>query len=241
MCSKPRFESLCLLLLCAGLMLPAHASETARRVSVGGEGQVSVRPDRAKLSLAAEAIHLDVKTAEAQVNTVVRTFVEAARKLGTREEHLSTAGVSVQPEYVWDEKLRNNRLTGYRVRRDMQLTVTELERIGDFILSATRAGVTQISSPTLESSRAKELSRQALARAAEDARDKARVLAETLGVRLGSIHSLRADEGAAAPMMKVMAMRMDAAAESGNTTMGFEAGEISYSARVSAEFDLQLP
>lgn len=228
--------------LCAAFMLPAQAGDDARRVAVSGQGEVSVRPDRARLSLAAEAVNLDVKAAEAQVNAVVRALVEGARKLGTREEHLSTAGVSVQPEYVWDDKLRNNRLTGYRVRRDMQLTVTDLERMGDFLLMATRAGVTQIAPPALESSRAKELSRQALARAAEDARDRARLLAETLQMRLGSVHSLRADDGGGAvPVMKVMAMRMDAAAESGNATMGIEAGEITYSARVSAEFDLLKP
>jgi len=107
------------------------------------------------------------------------------------------------------------------------------------VLRATKAGANQVNPPLLESSKAKELEQQALVKAAEHARGKARLLAETLGAKLGPVRSISADDaGPPPPMpMKAMALRAEAA-DSGNQEMGVALGEIRYRATVSAEFDL---
>ena len=86
----------------------------------------------------------------------------------------------------------------------------------------------------------------ALAKAAEDARAKAKVLADALGVKLGAVHTLNANAEYVPPPMAqkarftVMAAA-DAAPESGNAAFGFSAGQIRYSASVNADFDLVAP
>lgn len=222
----------------------AHAGETStpppRIVAVDGLGEVSTLPDRARLTLAADALNVDLKTAESQVNTIVRAYLAEARALGARDEDISTAGISLNPEYVWDEKLRQHKLVGYRARRDIAVTVRKLDQLGDFVLRATKAGVNHVSPPTLESSQADALSRQALAEAATDARDKARLLAETLGMKLGAVRTLRANTDTPRPVPMVMAKAefRAAADDGGNSEMGFAGGEIKYRASASAEFDL---
>lgn len=213
-----------------------------RSVNVSGQGEVSVRPDRARLNVAVDVLNADPKAAEAEVNKVVRAYVAEARQLGARDADISTAGISLSPEYVWDEKARRNRLTGYRARRDITITVTDLNKLGDFVLRATQVGVNNVSPPALEASNARELAQQALVKATEDARGKAQLLADTLKVRLGSIYALNATEGyVQPPMPKAMAMRAEAAFDSGNQQMGLEPGEIKYSATVNADFDLLVP
>lgn len=229
---------LCLLpLACA-----AHPeSEPSRRtVSVGGQAEVSVLPDRARLTLAVDRLAPEVKSAEADVNKVVRAYLDAAKALGVEEKNLSTTGVSIQPEYVWDEKARQQKLVGYRVRREIALLVTNLDKLGDFLLSATKAGVNQVNPPLLESSKAKDIERQALAKAAEDAKAKAQVLADTLGAKLGPVRRVSSNDGGGQPPMpRMMAMAaMEKSFDSGNQQMGFAFGEIRYSATVSADFDL---
>ena len=221
----------------------AYAAEPAspRLVSVNGEGEVSVKPDRARLNLAADALNSDLKTAESQVNAIVRAYLAEAKSLGAKDEQISTAGISINPEYVWDDKLRQQKLVGYRARRDIEVVISDLDKLGDYVLRATKAGVNHVSPPQLESSQSEALERQALAKAALDAQAKAKLLADTLGVKLGSVHSVRANEAIAPPapmMVKTMAMRAEAADGSGNEQMGFSGGEIKYSASVSAEFDL---
>src|SRR3546814_13987828 len=53
--------------------------------------------------------------------------------------------------------------------------------------------INHVSTPILESSQADALSKQALAKAASDARDKAKLLADTLGMKLGPVRTLRAN------------------------------------------------
>ena len=104
------------------------------------------------------------------------------------------------------------------------------------------AGINQMQPPQLEYSEAREIQRQALVRAAQDARARAKLLAETLGMTLGPLHRLQATETPPSPPMpKMMAMRADMGAESGNAELGLSTGELRFSASVQAEFDLLLP
>ncbi|TJY58235.1 DUF541 domain-containing protein [Sinimarinibacterium sp. CAU 1509] len=228
-----------LLLLQAPLCAAEEQAPPPRTVAVSGSGEVSVMPDRARLSLAVDALDLEVKKAETVVNRVVRDYLVEAKQLGAKAEQISTTGISIQPEYVWDEKLRQQKLVGYRVRRDIQILITDLDKLGDYVLSATAAGVNQVRAPVLESSRADELEREALAKAAKDAEAKAKVLATTLGARLGPARSVRAAQQMPAPVMyKAAAMRVEASFDSGNQEMGVSTGEIRVPAAVDVEFDL---
>jgi uncharacterized protein len=238
---------LCSLLFALSVLVASAAQANPppdrRAVTVGGQGEIAVHPDRARLSLAVDRFANEPQPAEAEVNKVVRAYLAELKRLGVEDRHISTAGISLQPEYVWDESLRQNRISGYRARRDIQVLVMKLDRVGDLVLAATRSGVNHVMPPTLESSRDKELGREALAAAAEDARLRADLLARTLGARLGAVRSIVAVDGGfqPSPLPKVMMMRSDADGLAGNEQMGFRTGEIRVTATVQAEFDLIVP
>lgn len=214
-----------------------------RGVSISGQGEVSVKPDRALLSMGVEAAGMDLKAVQAQVNGVVRKYLADAKTLGVNDGQISTAGMNLNPEYVWDEKERRQKFNGYRASRQIAIRVEQLDLVGDLMLKATADGINQVNPPVLESSKAKEFSRQALAKAAEDARSKAQLLADTLGVKLAALRSLNAnDSSPSPPIVYAKAMMAEAGqARDGNAEIGFSTGEIKYSASVSAEFDLIAP
>jgi uncharacterized protein len=219
----------------------AHDAPLPRVVAVSGEGEVSVKPDRAQLSLSVEKLDPDLKKAEAEVNRIVRAYLAEAKTLGAKDEHVSTTGVSINPEYVWPEGGRERRFTGYRISRQISVRIENLDKLGEFILRATAVGVNQVNPPALESSRHKELERQALARAAEDARDKARLLAETLKVRLGIAYRItESGVDMPAPVMYQMKASRAAAADE-EAGMGIALGEIKLRATVNVEFELLAP
>jgi len=238
--------SICL----AAMVLPisalswAHddAHEISRRsVSVSGQGEVTVKPDRARVSLGVDAVSLELKAAESEVNKVSRAFLTETKALGIADADVSTSGVGINPEYAWIEQTHTQKLTGYRASRQIEVLVRDLDKLGDLILRATKAGVNRVSPPQLESSRAKDLTNQALVKAAEDARTKARLLAETLGAKLGPIYRLNAADVSSPPPMPFKAMAMRAEAADGNAEMGINTGDIRYNATLSAEFDLLTP
>jgi uncharacterized protein YggE len=230
------------LLLVASTSL--HAEEPRRSVNVTGQGEVSVKPDRARLSVAVDTANVVLREAEKETNRIVSAYLVELKSLGLKEEQISTAGVSINPEFVWDEKARRQKLVTYHARREIELRIDDLQKVGDVILKATAVGINQVNPPALESSNSKALSRQALVKATEDARSKAQLLADTLGVKLGVVRNISANDNSAPPVMyKAMMVRSMAAdaAPSGNEQMGFTTGEIKYSANVSADFDLIAP
>lgn len=212
-----------------------------RAVSVSGDGSVHAQPDQAVVSMAVEIVAAELDTAEASVSRSVRDFLAAARKLGIGDKDLASGAVRVRPEYVWDEQTRKQKMVGYRIRRGIEVSLKDLGKLGDLLQAATGAGINEISPPVLESSRARSLQREALVKATQDAQEKAALLARTLGVTLGPVLRLSADDGMNAPpvpMMKASRMAADSA-ESGNSGMGISTGEIEFQASVHAEFELQ--
>lgn len=235
------------ILLCAAtlsaLAFPAFAADdraAPRLIAVSGDGEVLVTPDRARLVMVAGAVEADLKVAEEQVNRMVRDYLVAAAKLGAQREQLRSTSVTVQPEYVWDDQARQQKLVGYRVQREIEVAISDLSRLGDYILSATEAGITQVQAPVLESSREDALEREALSKAVTDARSKAEVLAKTLGVSVGTPRTIRVTTGASQPpiLYKAAAMRAEASFDSGNQQMGMAAGQIRIAASADVEFDL---
>ena len=234
------------LLLGTGL---AHAADSStpeqRSVAVSGHGEVDASPDRARLSMSVESTKPDLRAAQAEVNKTVRDYLAQAHQLGAKDEDISTAGLSINAEYDYSGK-NGRKFVGYHVTRGITVVVRDLDKIGDFLLRATDAGINSANDPQLESSKADELQRQALAKAATDARAKAQVLADALGVGLGPVHIINASSESSSPPVPrplLMAKTFAAAApaQDGNSEIGFSAGQIQVNANLEAEFDLIAP
>jgi uncharacterized protein len=235
-----------LLLLAAGASQAAEATPPDRRsVNVSGRGEVSATPDRARLSMSVEITKPDLRVAQAEVNRIVRDYLTQLKALGIKDDDLSTAGLSIRAEYDYSPKTGSRKFVGYHISRGIEIVIRELDKIGDVLLRATDAGINNVSDPALESSKADELQRQALAKAADDARVKAKVLADTLGVKLGPIHTLNANtEYTPPPLVQTGRFKALAAAApevSGNDEIGFAAGQIKFAATINADFDLTAP
>ena len=154
------------------------------------------------------------------MNEGTRAALAALKGLGLKDEDISTAGYSVNPEYDWVNNQQTFR--AYFARREINLTVRDLNKVGDVMLKLTKAGVNQINPPVLESSQIKQTERTALARAVEDATQQARVVAEGLSMKLGLVRTINAgspDAQPPSPMPRVMAMKAsaDAAGASGGS------------------------
>ncbi len=214
-----------------------------RSVSVSGRGEISATPDRARLTMTAESTKPLLRDAQTEVNRIVRDYLTQARALGAKDEDISTAGLSINAEYDYSQK-SGRKFIGYHVTRGIEMVVRDLDKTGDFLLRATDAGINGVSDPVLESSKSEELQKQALAKAASDAQAKAKVLADSLGVKLGAVHTINSSAEFTPPPMprKVMMMAAAAPAEAGgNEQMGFSAGQIKVTASLNADFDLIAP
>jgi len=213
-----------------------------RTISVSGTGTIDATPDIARLSLAVQRRDTNMQVARDATIKVSKAFLALCTKLGIPENKIRTSGLTIQPEYRWDEKENKQVFTGYFVQRQLQVEINDLDKLGNVIEGAIDAGVNEVSPPALDSSKRKDLNRDALAAATADATANAERIATSLGVKLGPVRTVVAGGSAPPPMpmqeMRVSAMAMsDASAKSAN----YVPGEISFESRVDATFDVLVP
>lgn len=227
------------LMTMALLASPAMAEDITRQVSVSGNGEISVVPDRASVTMGVEMRARDLQSARDQVSEVVGKFLKLAERMDIDKKDLNTSQLTIRPEYDWVPAVRKRNLTGYYVARQVHVELRDLEQLGVLLERATEVGINQVSGPQFSSTRREALQREALKRAAEDARRNAEVLAKTLGARLGPVRSISA--GAMHhPPPRPMARAMAMAADGAEAEQSYEVGEIKLQAQVSAVFDLLI-
>jgi len=228
----------------AGLLALAALSGRAmaegppvRSVAVTGSGEVAAEPDLARVTLGVEARKPTMAEARAEVAVVVDRVLGLTRSLKIDPKQVNATRVNVQPEYSWNEKDRKRVLLGYLVGRQVEVEVRDLDQLGPLLERAVDAGVNQVSDPQLDSSRRKALEREALTKAVQDARLNAETLATAAGVKLGPVRTLNGQSSSVpVPMYRGRGVAMATAEAAPAET--YQAGEMKFSASVSAEYDL---
>jgi uncharacterized protein YggE len=212
------------------------AATATRTLRVGGEAQLEAAPDLATIRLGVDERSPDLQRARERVAATVERFLKQCDALGIDRDAVQTTAVSVSPQYRYDRESAEQTLTGYRVSRQLVVRLEQIDLVGALIESSVKLGVNQASPPQLGLSDRSRLERNALAMAAEDARDRALTLAETLGARLGPARQIDAvgDRGGQPPPVYAARMSMDESAET------YSAGTVTVSARVTVVFDLLI-
>ena len=222
----------------AFISLPAFAADEARprTVSVSGTGEVAAEPDLAHVTLGVEARKPALADARSEVSATVERVLALCKSLGIDPKRVNATRVQIQPEYSWNEKDRKRVLLGYLVSRQVQVELRDLEVLGTLLERAVDAGVNQVNEPVLDSSRRKDLERDALAKAVEDARLNADTLARAAGATLGPVRTLNgATSAPPVPMFRRQVAMADAAMA---PEASYQAGEMKFSASINAEYDL---
>ena len=227
------------------LTVPALAQEhleRPREITVSGTGTVTGEPDKARVQFTVQKSNPAMEKARADAVAVVEQFLALTKKLGIDPKKVRTTSAFVNPEYRWDEKTNRQVLIGYMVQRQLEVEVNDLDKLGALIEGAVDAGVNNVSPPSLDSSRRRELNRQALTAASKDAEANARAIAESLGVKLGALRVLTAGDATPPPppmpLVRMQAMKAEAADAGAET---YTPGNLEFEARVNATFDVVAP
>jgi len=217
-----------------------HAAETEhpRIVAVSGQGEVQAEPDQAIVTLGVESRKPRLEDARASVAKTVDGVLKLTRDLKIDQKYVRATRINVQPEYNWDSSAKERNLIGYFVSRQVEVDLRDLEKLGTLLEKATDLGVNQIGDPRLESSKRRDLEREALGKAVQDARLNAETVAKAAGVKLGAARTISASSGfVPVPVMarmKTMAMSAEAAGPS----QTYQSGQMTFNGNVQVEYDL---
>lgn len=234
------------LALAAAISLPAlaHAQQgpippNAPRVSVSGEGEATVSPDIALLSLSVMREAATAREALSANNDAMAAVIAAMKADGVADRDLQTASIQIQPRYTYTNNAdgtQKSELTGYQVFNTLSVRVRDIAKTGTLLDKAVTLGVNQGGGITFTNDDPSKTITEARKRAVADAVSKARTLAEAADVKLGRVIEISEQSFAQPPMpMMVKAQRMEAA----DSSVPVEAGENSYKVQVNVTFELK--
>lgn len=188
--------------------------ETPPQIVVSSRAEVKVTPDRATVQMAVQTRGATASAAATENAAKQRAVLDALRRLGLRDEQLSTLNFNVAPEYRY-EKERDPVIVGYRVTNTILAEVRQISQTGAVIDAALANGSNLISSLDFHASNIEMARRSAIASAVQKARADAEAAARAAGGSLGTL--LEVNVGAHYPPpprpMSMQASRQSMAAD----------------------------
>jgi uncharacterized protein YggE len=184
--------------------------QPARTIHVSGDGQVSVQPDVAVLTLGVQTDAGTAGEAMLQNSRQAQALIDALKQAGVAAKDIQTQQIQLQPRYQTGQPANSQtggsgepELVGYTAINTVQVRVTDLSKVGQLLDAAVAAGGNRIQGIAFEvsdSSAALDLARTA---AWQDAQQKAQQLARLAGGQLGAV--LTVDESSQTPVPFVQA------------------------------------
>jgi uncharacterized protein YggE len=185
-------------------------------ITVDGDSEVFAAPDIASVSFSATNTSKDMKTTQAEVEKNSSTAIDAVKALGIDPKDIQTTYYNAYPQY--DYKCgqfgcsgSNGTIVGYQVTQTTSVKIHDLSKVSSVLAAVGGAHVSDIQGPNFDIEKKDELQKQARAEAIKEAKEKAKVLANQLGVHLGGIVSFTEGGQGGGPIMYMKAQSaMDA-------------------------------
>jgi uncharacterized protein YggE len=175
----------------------ASSSNSNSTLSVIGNAETMVKPDKVTLTLSVETTN---KTADAALNANSETMdnvLDALKMSGVKENETSTSFFNISPNYNFTQEedfrpIQNRDIISYTITNSITVDSTNLLNISQWIDTAVQAGANDISSVSfLLSDKKSELVKNDLMREAiMDAKNKSDIAASTLGLEVVGIRSI---------------------------------------------------
>lgn len=160
------------------------------RFSVVGSGTVYAKADIANLEVGLKTAVKKTAAEATTENTVKMNSVLAEiKKLGLEDKDIKTANYNLSPVYNWTNA-KGQELLGYEVTQTLSLKVRDLNKIGDIIAKTTEQGANQIGGINFTIDDEYALKNQARELAISKAKEKAILIANQSGMKLGAVKSV---------------------------------------------------
>ncbi len=192
-----------LLSACGPAALPASGSAQTqpRTLTVSGAGQISLKPDIATIYI---GVHTETASAAESVsenNVKTQALISALKAAGVDANDIQTMNFSIwqNSQYGPDGKVTS---TNYAVDNTVYLTIRNLDKLGDLLDTAVRAGANNINSIQFDVADKTQALSDARNEAVKTAQTQASELAAAAGVTLGNIQSIQYYDASPTPMFQ---------------------------------------
>lgn len=181
-----------------------HLNLGPTTIQISGEGEVLAKPDIGAFSFAVQAEGETASEAQTASAEAINAILEYLEGEGVAENDIKTQNYNLNQKWSYQERvcLPNNYCPpgervadGFEVFQNVTVKVRDLESAGSLISGVGDRGATNVSSLQFTIDDESALKAEARKEAIADAKEKAKVLADELGMRLGRVVNFYENEG----------------------------------------------
>lgn len=182
--------------------------ENINTITVAGSGEVFAAPDIATIYLNLSKEAKTTKEAQDLLNEEISKTLEYLKEKNIEDKDIKSEYGGISPKYSYETypcltypcPSRDPKIMGYIASQSITVKIREIDNSNEIRTGLAELGIKDISGPTFSIENEDELKTQARELAIKEAKDKAKVLAKQLGVRLGKVNSFYEDNGGVYPM-----------------------------------------
>ncbi len=168
---------------------PMAANQNNSGITVVGMGEAAGQPDEARVTVGVDTFAKNVNVATAENEENIQAILAALQSEGITGDDIQTSNYSLWAEQLYGENGPEG-IAGYRVSNQVNVTIRDIEKVGDVITAAINAGANQIYGVNFTVADPIALEAEARQNAVNNARERAQSLAELSGVTLGDVQSV---------------------------------------------------
>lgn len=167
-------------------------SSDASTIAMAGKAESKETPDEAVVYISVQTKHKDPAQAQSENKNKMNAVIAALKELGLEDKNLQTDNYNIYQDRQWDYKTNTQVDNGYQVSHRLVVTTNNLDLVGKILDTSVKAGANNIDSMQfkLSDNKQKEVELRLLAEATKDAKQRAKVLAESADMNLGKVLSL---------------------------------------------------
>ncbi|MDO8669211.1 MAG: SIMPL domain-containing protein [Candidatus Buchananbacteria bacterium] len=155
-------------------------------ITVDGTGKVTAKSDIAIINAGVLTEKVTVAAAQKEntekMNAIVKSLKDDFKIDGN---DIKTSQYNIYPRYDWTNG--SQRIIGYSVSQSVEIRVRDFDKIGNILAKAAELGTNTLNGPTFTIDDPEVYKAQAREKAIAQAKEKAKVLADQVGIKLGNI------------------------------------------------------
>lgn len=171
-------------------LVMANKDDIQDRFTISGSGIIYAKADIANINIGLKTgVKKTAVEATKESTNKINNIIEELKKLKIEEKDIKTSDYNLNPIHNWTEE-KGQELIGYEVTQTLTLKIRDLNKIGEVIAKTTEQGANQIGNIAFTIDDEFALKNQARELAIKKAKEKAQLIANQSGIKLGAIKNV---------------------------------------------------
>lgn len=187
-------------ILAAGMAHGQSVAQTPAQISVTGEATITAAPDLANVDLGVTTTDVAAAAAMKANSSALAAVIERLKAAGIEDRDLQTSNLQLNPNWTNFENGNPSKVSGYTASNMLSVRVRDLKILGGVLDAVITDGVNTLNGISFGHADSKPLEDAARKAAVTDAIERAKLLTEAAGIKLGRIVSITENTASSGPL-----------------------------------------